>query len=56
MGSLTVTGPTGVEVGAKGKLGAVATEDLIDFLDSEIGCMAQVAPGGGSGTDRQGPL
>ena len=24
MGSLTVTGPTGVEVGAKGKLGAVA--------------------------------
>ena len=47
MGSLTVTGPTGVEVGAKGELGAVATEDLIDFRagnrlnrgfpDSEIG-------------------
>ena len=43
MGSLTVTEPTGVEVGAKGKLGAVATEDLIDFRagnrgfpDSEI--------------------
>ena len=47
MGSLTVTGPTGEENGTKGKLGAVATEDLIDFRagnrlnrgfpDSEIG-------------------
>ena len=31
MGSLAVTGPAGVEVGAKGKLGAVATEDLLEF-------------------------
>ena len=60
MGSITVMGPTGVEVGAKGKLGAVATEDLIDFgagnkgyPDAEVGVTAQVAPGGYSGTERQ---
>ena len=30
-GSLTVTGPAGVEVSAKGKLGTVAAEDLLEF-------------------------
>ena len=31
MDSLSVTGPVGVKVGAKGKFGAVATEDLLEF-------------------------
>ena len=60
MGSLTVTGPTGEQDGARGKLGAVATDDLIDlragnrgFPDLEFGGVAKVAPGGGSGTERQ---
>ena len=60
-GGLTVTGPTGVEVGAKGKLGAVAVEeDLLKFREDnqgypgvEIGVTAQVAPGGYSGMERQ---
>ena len=61
MGSLAVTGPTGVEVGAKSKFGVMATEaDLLEFGAGnqgypgvEIGVTAQVAPGGYSGIERQ---
>jgi len=59
-GSLTVTGPAGVEVGAKGKLGAVAAEDLLElgagnkgYPGAEVGVTAQVALGGYSGMERQ---
>jgi len=59
-GSLTVTGPAGVEVGGKGKLGAVAAQDLLElgagnqgYPGAEVGVTAQVAPGGYSGMERQ---
>ena len=60
-GSLTITGSTGVEVGANGKLGAVAVEaDLLEFGSdnqgypgAEVGVTAQVAPDGYSGIQRQ---
>ena len=52
MGSLSVTGPVGVKVGAKDKFGAVATKNLLEFgagsrcfPDAEIGGMAQVTLG-----------
>jgi len=60
MGSLSVTEPVGGKFGAKGKFGAVATEDLLvfgadnrGFPDAEIGGMAQVAPGKFSDHERQ---
>ena len=54
-------GPTGVEVGAKGRLGAAAVEaDLLEFRagnkgypGAEVGVTAQAAPGGYSGSERQ---
>ena len=60
MGSLTVTGPVGDKVDAKGKFGAVATENLLEFgagsqgsSDAEVGGRVQVAPGSGSDMERQ---
>ena len=58
-GSLTVTGPTGVEVGAKDRLGGVAAEDIEfgagnkGYPGAEDGVTAQVAPAGYSGIEWQ---
>ena len=60
MGSLSITGPIGDRIGATDKSGAGAMENLIDFgegnrgfPDTEIGGMAQVAPGGFSDIERR---
>ena len=60
MGSLTVTGPVGGKVDTKGKIGAVAMENLIEFggdnqrsSNSEMGGVAQVAPGEASDHERR---
>jgi len=60
MGSLTVTGPVRDKVDAKGRIGAVATENLIEFgagsqggSDSETGGVVQVAPGEVSDHERR---